>query len=423
MKVFWSWQSDTLGKIGRHFIREALATAIADLKVEAEVEEPEGRDPRSALHLDQDRQGVPGSPDLARIILDKISVATVFVADVTSVGIAASVRENVPEKKLINANVAIELGYALGTIGDGALLMVMNEHFGSRDDLPFDLKAKAGPLLFRLAPEATKEDIAAASRRLVAQLKEAIALCVTNKVEEIRLATPFPAAPEKVGPGRFREKGEPIGIRSDNLPFGMGSEAPVFLADGPAMWLRLMPSFAINTKWPSHELRAMALSGSFDLRPISEGSTVFGIRADDGFGLCPPYSTESNIASSLVFAFESGEVWSVDTDQLRFGQTIPFIEDIYAARLQSYARFLRNLGIEPPYRWTCGITGVKGYRLQVPERPGFYRPGPGPQYLSTNPIRAKGMFDTKESAKASLQPFFREIFDRCGMARPNYLSE
>lgn len=72
MKVFWLWQSDTPGKIGRHFIREALSAAIADLTVEAEVEEPEGRDPRSALHLDQDRQGVPGSPDLARIILNKI---------------------------------------------------------------------------------------------------------------------------------------------------------------------------------------------------------------------------------------------------------------------------------------------------------------------------------------------------------------
>src|ERR1035437_1347830 len=102
MKVFWSWQSDTPGKIGRHFIREALSAAIDELKVEAEVEEPEGRDPRFALHLDQDRQGVPGSPDLARIILDKISVATVFVADVTSIGMAknyqigrASCRERV----------------------------------------------------------------------------------------------------------------------------------------------------------------------------------------------------------------------------------------------------------------------------------------------------------------------------------------
>jgi hypothetical protein len=422
LKVFWSWQSDTPGKIGRHFIREALAAAISDLKVEAEVEEPEGRDTWSALHLDQDRQDVPGSPDLARIILDKISVATVFVADVTSVGIATSSRENTPEKKLINANVAIELGYALGTIGDGALLMVMNEHFGARDDLPFDLKAKAGPLLFRLAPDATKEDIAAASRKLVAQLKQAIALCLKNKVEEIRLATPFPAATEKNGPARFRDQGAPIGNRSDNLPFGMGSETLVFLADGPAMWLRLMPPSAIGKKWPSHELRSKALSGTFDLRPISEGSSLFGIRAEDGFGICPPYPPESGTTTSLAFAFESGEVWSVDTDQLRYGQTIPFVEEIYVARLQGYARFLKNLGVAPPYRWLCGMTGVKGYRLQVPAPSGYLRPGPGPQCLSES-IRAEGVFDGEESAQSALYPFFKEIFDRCGIARPNHLPQ
>jgi len=28
MKVFWSWQADTHGKTGRHFVREALADAI-----------------------------------------------------------------------------------------------------------------------------------------------------------------------------------------------------------------------------------------------------------------------------------------------------------------------------------------------------------------------------------------------------------
>src|ERR1035437_1745240 len=420
MKVFWSWQSDTPGKIGRHFIREALSAAIDELKVEAEVEEPEGRDPRFALHLDQDRQGVPGSPDLARIILDKISVATVFVADVTSIGMAKNYRENAPGKKLINANVAIELGYALGTIGDGALLMVMNEHYGTRDDLPFDLKAKAGPLLFRLAPEATKDDIAAASRRLIAQLKLAIALCLKNKVEEIRLATPFPDAPEKDGPARFREHGAPIGIRSDNIPFGLGSEAPVFLADGPAMWLRIMPSSTIDMKWPSHELRGKALSGVFNLRPISEGSSIFGIRAEDGFGICPPYPPEDATATSLVFAFESGEIWSVHTDQLRYGQSIPFVEQIYVARMQGYARFLQSLGIEPPYRWICGMIGVKGYRLQVSIPNGYTRFGPGPQCLSDS-IRVEGVFRGEESAQSALYPFFKEIFDRCGIARPSHL--
>jgi hypothetical protein len=38
------------------------------------------------LHLDHDRKGVPGSPDLARLILDKIKRSAIFVADVTNIG-------------------------------------------------------------------------------------------------------------------------------------------------------------------------------------------------------------------------------------------------------------------------------------------------------------------------------------------------
>lgn len=423
MKVFWSWQSDTPGKIGRHFVREALSKAISELKIEIELDEPTGRDSQSELHLDQDRQGVPGSPDLARVILEKISKSSVFVADVTAVGATSFDRIDGSGKKLINANVAIELGYALGTLTDSALLMVMNEHFGAREDLPFDLKAKAGPLIFRLAPSATKEEVAAESRKLTAQLKEAIALCLRGKAEEIQRATPFPAAKEKDGPARFRSRGEAIGIRSDNLPFGMDSEAPVFLAQYLGLWLRVMPLFAIGKKWPSHELRKHALSGSFDLRPISEGATIFGIRAEDGFGVCAPYPAYSDTATSIAFAFETGEVWSVDTDQLRLSeQHIPFLEELLARRLQSYARFLETLGIEPPFRWICGMTGIKGFRLHIPTLNGFSRPDSGPQCLSET-IKVEGVFDGKESVQNALLPFFKEVFDRCGVPRPSHLPQ
>jgi len=419
VKVFWSWQSDTPGKIGRHFIREAIAAAIAELKVEAEIDEPDARDLRSALHLDQDRQGVPGSPDLARVILDKISKAAVFIADVTSVGIATNDRENSSGKKLINANVAIELGYALGTIGDGALLMVMNEEFGTRDDLPFDLKAKAGPLLFRLMPDATKDDISRASRNLVAQLKQAINLCVANHAEETRKATPFPAAEEKDGPARFRMRGAAIGNRWGNLPFGE-LETPVRLADGPALWLRLRPASATGRTFPAYELRERVLySGNFSLRLITEGPSMFGIRDDDGYGLCTLFPPESEETTSVVFAFETGEIWSIDTDQLRFG-SIPFIEPIYKSRLQDYARFLGSLGLDPPYRWNCGMTGVKGYRFQMPVRDGYMQHGPGPLCLADT-IRSEGDFNGFEPPQTALYPFFKEIFDRCGVRRPDYM--
>jgi hypothetical protein len=170
MKVFWSWQSDTPGKVGRHFVRDALNTAIERLKETPEIEEPPAREARSAMHLDQDRKGIPGSPDLARVILEKIGQSSVFVADVTPVGVTITQAEETQGKKIINPNVAIELGYALHALGDRALLMVMNEHYGSRADLAFDLQSKAGPIMFNLAPDADRKTIAVAARQLTAQL-------------------------------------------------------------------------------------------------------------------------------------------------------------------------------------------------------------------------------------------------------------
>jgi hypothetical protein len=109
MKVFWSWQADTPGNTGRFFVRDALAEAIKALKADEEIVEPSEREARDALHLDSDRQGVPGSPDLAATIFEKIEQATVFVADVTLVG------ETPATQKLINPNVAIEYGHAHST--------------------------------------------------------------------------------------------------------------------------------------------------------------------------------------------------------------------------------------------------------------------------------------------------------------------
>ena len=122
------------------------------------------------MHLDQDRKGVPGSPDLARAILEKIEQSAVFVADVTPLGITTIPSEEAQRKNIINPNVAIELGYALHALGDRSLLMVMNEHYGSRADLPFDLQSKADPIMFRLSPDVDRTTISAASRQLTAQL-------------------------------------------------------------------------------------------------------------------------------------------------------------------------------------------------------------------------------------------------------------
>jgi hypothetical protein len=81
MKIFWSWQSDTPGKIGRFLVRDALNDAIEKLRADNHVEDA----PRD-VHLDHDVKDVPGSPDLVRTVLAKIEKSEVVVADVTIVG-------------------------------------------------------------------------------------------------------------------------------------------------------------------------------------------------------------------------------------------------------------------------------------------------------------------------------------------------
>jgi hypothetical protein len=177
MKVFWSWQSDTPGKIGRHFVRDALRAAIEQLKEEPDIKEPTERETRSAMHLDHDRQGISGSPDLAPVILEKIAESAVFIADVTPVGTVTITSEQGTPKRIINPNVAIELGYALHALTDRALLMVMNEHYGARVDLPFDLQGKAGPIMFTLAPDADRQKVLNTSRQLTARRRAQAVHC------------------------------------------------------------------------------------------------------------------------------------------------------------------------------------------------------------------------------------------------------
>lgn len=120
---FYSWEADRPNNTNRGFIKTALEEAAAlasDLTVE----------PR----IDHDTQNVPGSPDIARTILKKIENSHVFVADVTIISDAAG------ERATPNPNVLIELGYAMHALSENRIILVMNEHFGPVEKLPFDLR-------------------------------------------------------------------------------------------------------------------------------------------------------------------------------------------------------------------------------------------------------------------------------------------
>jgi hypothetical protein len=420
MKIFWSWQSDTPGKTGRFLVRDALRKAIEHLRQPHEIEEPTSQETREALHLDQDIQGETGSPNLAATILDKIRVSDVFVADVTSVGLVAPPSSGVESKKLINSNVAIELGYALHALTDKRVLMVFNEHYGTYTDLPFDLRHRGGAIVFNAPPTATKEDLAEQKKtlrdRFVTALKPLIAEKARTSDKAIQTTAVFNEAIYFPARAVLAEMGEE-GIRG-HLRFEYEGDRFCFL--------RLMPptTFAERLRLATlQKLAAQApLLGTVDNTFVTLNE--YGVLKYASRTL-PPEGIAKLACSTQLF--ENGEIWCVDssliiTDPagLPQGLKYPFLhcpsfEKTYCNTFTQLTEFAKTIGVLPPWRIVVGVTGLKGVRLGTPS--GGYleqsRPINKPQiskYVVVN--------NDNSNAAAILEPFFADIYDSVGWTRP-----
>jgi hypothetical protein len=226
----------------------------------------------------------------------------------------------------------------------------------------------------------------------------------------------------KDGNARYRAVNEPIGVHESPIPFEVVPEQNVTLSAGAAMWLRVMPCFDVLKTWSIADLRQAAIYGSrFNLMPFIHNDWA-NLSAEDGFGVYLTWP-ERHETSSVAFAFETGEIWSIDTailgisrDAIYFGT----ISEVYIEGLQNYSRFLAGLGVTPPYQWMAGLEGVKGRRLKVPPPPNHTSLFPGPTCLADG-MTAEGTYDCKESPISALVPFFRAIFRKCGIDLPAYL--
>ena len=191
-----------------------------------------------------------------------------------------------------------------------------------------------------------------------------------------------------------------------------------------------MPPHDTGKRWTSYDLKAV-LGHGLALQPFLWGSVYGGgglyrLRAEDGIGTCALLSQDAHETGSVAFAFQTGEVWAIDTWLLAAAPAdlvIVDIERIFIQRLQEYAAFLTRLALRPHYHWIAGLTGIKDRRLQRPPPPGqMWAPGwPGAQCLSET-VQKEGEYDVQQTPGSALYPFFKAIFDACGVPRPDYLS-
>ena len=368
--------------------------------------------------LDHDRKGVPGSPDLASVILEKIRGSDAFVADVTPVGATP----NEPPKQLMNPNVAIELGYALHTITDRRTIMVFNAAYGARADLPFDLQHKAGPIFYTLAPDATKEQIKAARKELIADLKLALR-DMLPVVAQASAPAFVPAASRPSDPSRYFASGQTLATRSGRREGG----PDLFTAEEtPILYLRVMPTRRVE-QLKRVEAYDLIRKGPLHLNPFYYNRSGSSFESNEFGAIAFDAAYEKKQIISAAQLFLNREIWAFNTVSLspelarsrndRVGIPTRSVERTFALMLGEYLAFMNNkLGIPPPYRIEGGASGVKGYVIFMPSN--FFEQQWGP--IQQDHVAWSGTLGSVDAAvvDAALLGIFEAFFDAAATRRP-----
>jgi hypothetical protein len=406
MIVFWSWQSDTPGNVGRYFIRDALRDAIKVLKSDKEIVEPSEREARDALKLDQDRQGVPGSPDLAATIFRKIDQATVFVADVTTTGATTE------GKKLINSNVAIEYGHAHHALGDTSILMVQNTHYGDRNDLPFDLRHKAGPIQFTLPSDATKQEITVAQTALKQEFVTRLRPYLLMKpAAQGRLHAEVPSTYSKAA---F------FGLHDVLVSVAAGTvdEAGLTFDGRQAFYLRLLPYYARTKGVPHADLVNLGTQSRIDL-PVRQ---LYGGAAGRNRHGVVVFEMPGSVREprALTQAFPNGELWAVTNELfVHHGRDalIPTtnVFNIFCRVLRNFVSISNNeFANGLPIVVVLGAVGLDGFSLPMGQ-PNPLEGYAGPIHQNELELRERLDDPSEERQERLVDHFVRELYDLAGV--------
>jgi hypothetical protein len=126
------------------------------------------------LVLDRDVRGVPGMAPIGDTILQKIKASTLCAMDLTIVATHVGRQQ----RSIPNSNVLIELGFALAARGPDSIVCIMNEHYGSPDELPFDLRHRNVSVRYKLGPFASETERKQELAKLTASLMHTLSMAL-----------------------------------------------------------------------------------------------------------------------------------------------------------------------------------------------------------------------------------------------------
>jgi len=168
--TIFSWQMDAPDKINKDLIGQALNAAVNALNAKPNTQFDIVEADR--IGVEQGMKEVPGSPEIATMMFEKIGESAIFVGDVSLVGMV--VRDNAVRKKVPNPNVSIEEGFAAGVLGWERVICVSNEYFGKNEEQAIDQRNRRFPINYCLTPDATDGETASVRIALRKNLVNAI---------------------------------------------------------------------------------------------------------------------------------------------------------------------------------------------------------------------------------------------------------
>ena len=356
MKVFWSWQSDSQGKVSRHFVNLVISELLGELSKECALEDADRPE------LDHDTKGVNGWVAIADTIFDKIDHAVAFVADMT---LTASTPNG---KRSPNPNVLIELGYALKSLGDTSILLVWNSANGAEPtDLPFDMCHRRAPISYCLPDSATSAEIRLESEQLKNSLRVPLKTCIDLALKHRDDQRVFKRQAERTGdPSIWTAAGEQI----DGYSLWDKSEWTRFAVHESARsYVRIVP-YGWTERKPTPEAVAKCCQTTWGLGPLCEPDTELGGLARNSRGVAYIYDCKypSPTTHSATQWFEdNGEVWAFDASIMNEQNGLRRIDARLLARnwhkflhetVDVYRKLNKDFPIAFPIRIDVGVSGL-----------------------------------------------------------------
>lgn len=295
----------------------------------------------------------------------------------------------------------------------------MNSAYGPDDpeSLPFDMRHLRKPICYRLETNATAAHKTKVENELTDALVHAIKLMINKRLFGTNQV--FAGTSPTTNPGTFLQPGEKFVI-VDNWN---GSEERLDVPNNHLAFLRLIPSI------PLHLSSKQALEIASSLRPMAQ--TLTGSSQDRNKHGAYTYSKGQN--SQILFLtqlFLSGELWGIDAYLINkkrcMNRDVEFgfiasvaVEKTFANTLRNYMNIAKDhLHVRAPLRFIAGLTGVFEYRMAVPSSMQSFSHFDG--LVHTDHIVYEGMIpDWNAEPALLLRPFFEQIFDECGLTRPN----